>query len=299
MRNLLLGIDVGTGGCKINVIDNCGTIIYEGKREIQTSRPLPGWEEQDPNEWYDSVRATLKDALSSGSFKSNEIEGIGVDASTHNAVLMDCNWRILRKSIMWTDQRSSKESDFLNKKFGKEIFDITYHYPKPTWTLPQLVWIKNNEPEVFKKIKYILFTKDYIVWKFTNNWTTDLIDAQGSLLVDMRKKDWSNRMCDMASISRNFLPSIRRQTDIVGKLTERASNETGLRPGIPIIAGTSDTAAEYYSVGAINPGDSVVKLATAGVVTVFDSKPHPTPISFTYSSVIPEVWYHCHSHIQV
>lgn len=293
MKDFLIGIDIGTGGCKVSIIDNCGTIIFEGNREIQTSKPFPGWEEQDPNEWYKSVITVLKEACSSCLFNCSKIKGIGVDASTHNAVLMDSNWNILRKTIMWTDQRSAKDSKLLNEKFGDEIFDITYHYPQPTWTLSQLVWIKENEIEVFKKIRYIMFAKDYIVWKLTNNWTTDLTDAQGSLLVDMKKNDWSDRMCEIASISKHFLPPIKKQIDVVGYLTKRAANETGLKAGIPIIAGTSDTAAEYYGLGAINPGDSVVKIATAGVVSVFDSKPHPTPISFTYTSVIPGIWYHC------
>ena len=293
MRDLLVGIDIGTGGCKITVIDNRGDIIYEGTKEIKAYKLRPGWEEQDPDDWYDSVGASLKQALLSGSFGPEEIRGIGIDASTHNAVLLDSDWEILRKSIMWTDQRSAKQAEFLSEKFGKEIYEITFHYPKPTWTLPQLLWVKNNEPVVFEQIRHVMFTKDYIVWKLTNNWSTDLTDGQGSLLVDMRERDWSKRMCDIASISPEVLPPIKNKTEIVGKVTDRASRETGLRSGIPVITGTSDTAAEYYSVGAIDPGDSVVKLATAGVVSVFDSQPHPTPISFTYTSVIPEIWYHC------
>src|SRR5690606_22429272 len=194
-------------------------------------------------------------------------------------------------TIMWTDQRSIKEVVSLEERWGAEIFEIGYQKVAPTWTLPQLLWIKNNEPEHFEKIHKILFVKDYIRFLLADTWETDYIDAQGTLLFDMIKMEWSPKLCGFIGLPTSALPPIWAPTTIVGGITKPAAQLTGLAAGTPIICGTSDSAVEAYGAGAIKPGQCILKLASAGNVNVMtlDAKPHEQTL--TYSHVIPDMWY--------
>ena len=165
MKELLLGIDIGTGGCKVNILDSNGTWVSSGTNELKTYHQYRNWSEQNPEHWYNGFKKALAKALDSGGISVKDIVAIGIDASTHNAVLMDSNMSILRNCIMWTDQRSIKEVQWLTENFGDEIFNITYQKPSPTWTLPQLLWIQKHDESVFKRVRYLMFTKDYLRYK--------------------------------------------------------------------------------------------------------------------------------------
>ena len=293
MAKLLLGIDLGTGGCKVNIIDINGKWVASGTSEYLTTHQFPSWSEQDPDDWYIGFKKAFFKAINSGGVNAKDIVALGVDASTHNAVLLDSNMSVLRKTIMWTDQRSIEEVKWLNDNFKKEIFDITYQSPSPTWTLPQLLWIKKNEENIFNNIRYLMFTKDYLRYQLTGTWETDYIDAQGSMLADQSKKQWSGKICNIASIPLDILPPIKNPMDICGTVTKKASDETGIQEGTPVIVGTSDTAIESFGVGALKAGQGVVKMATAGTVNVFAKEAHPGPKSLTYPYVVPGLWYTC------
>ena len=293
MTNLLLGIDIGTGGCKVNIIDTKGNWISSGSSEYETFHQYPQWSEQDPESWYTGFKIAFSKALQKKDIDPKKIISIGVDASTHNAVLLDENMAVLRNSIMWTDQRSTKEVQWLNENFGDEIFNIAYQKPSPTWTLPQLMWIRENERHIFDRVRYLMFTKDFVRFKLTGTWETDRIDAQGSLLIDMKNQKWSERICRIGSIPSDILPPLKEPNDISGKVTENAARDTNLSVGTPVIVGTSDTAIESYGVGIIEKGQCVVKMATAGTVNFFTEKPFPGPKSLTYAFVVPGLWYSC------
>jgi xylulokinase len=290
---LLLGIDLGTGGCKVNIIDANGRWICSGSSEYQTFHQHPNWSEQNPEDWYAAFKRAFSEAITSGGVDVEKIAAVGVDASTHNAVLLDSDMKVLRNCIMWTDQRSTEEVKWLNDNFGQELFDITYQQVSPTWTLPQLLWIQRHEEHVFNKIHRICFTKDYLRYCLTKSWGTDHIDAQGSMLWDMKDKCWSERICDIASIPQKTLPPLKSPCDIAGGIIKKVAAETGLKAGTPVIVGSSDTATESYGVGILEAGQCVVKMATAGTVSIFTDMPQPSPKSLTYSSVIPELWYAC------
>lgn len=177
--------------------------------------------------------------------------GLAVTASTHNAVLLDGNGQVIRHCIMWNDQRSGEQCRYLKEKHGEEIFKIGMQMPTPTWTLPQLQWVRENEPENYKKIRRLMFTKDYIRSWVTGDFCTDIVDAQGSLLFDARKQCWSEELCNMVGLPVEVLPEIRKTKEIVGTVREEVSKQTGLPGGLPVIAGCSDTAAEDFSAGAV------------------------------------------------
>lgn len=291
MNELLLGIDIGTSGCKITVVDRQGRIVDTASGEYRTSHPQPGWSEQDPEEWYLVAAGLLRAMFARGKCRPEQIAAMGLDGSTHNAVLADDKFRPLRPAIMWTDQRSVRQAARLESQAGAEIFRIGYQKPTPTWTLPQLLWVAENEPDAFDGLVHVLFTKDYVRHQLTGTWETDHIEAQGSLLYDMAQRRWSTELCQLAGLPMSVLPPLVAPTDVVGRVTETAAAQTGLRAGTPVVAGCSDSAVEDYAAGAIRPGQAILKLATAGNANVMTAQAHPHPRTLTYSHVIPGLWY--------
>ncbi len=291
MDELLLGIDVGTSGCKITAIDRKGTVVDEGFGEYHTFRPHPGWSEQDPDEWYDVACRLLQAMFERGKCRPERIAAVSLDGSTHNAVLADADFRPLRRAIMWTDQRSVAQAARLEAEAGQVIFKTAYQKPSATWTLPQVLWLHEHEPEVVARTVHVLFTKDYVRHCLTGTWETDHIEAQGSLFYDMARRDWSAELCGLAGLSVDSLPPLVRPTEVVGAVTRKAADATGLREGTPVVAGCSDSAVEGYAAGAIEPGQMILKLATAGNVNVMTAEAHPNPRTLTYSHVIPGMWY--------
>jgi len=288
-QNLLLGIDLGTGGCKVTVTDTEGNLLSEASKEYPTIHPKPLFSEQNPEDWYAAFISCLREIGTNVNLK--EVLAISLDASTHNAVLLDKEMKVIRPTIMWTDQRSVKEVEFLENGWGGDIFRIGYQKVAPTWTLPQMLWIKNNEPGNYAKIHKVMFVKDYIRFLLTGTWETDYIDAQGTLFFDLARSEWSADLCSLIGLPLRTLPPICNPTDITGRVTVDASKVTGLQEGTPVVCGTSDSAIEDYGAGAVRPGQCILKLATAGNVNVMTQIAHPNPQTLTYSHVIPGMWY--------
>ena len=289
-KDILLGIDFGTGGCKVTAIDCCGNPAGENSVEYPTEFAHPGWSEQNPCDWYSAMCQALKNLQQNG-LDLSRVLAVSFDGSTHNAVLLDKNMQVVRKTIMWTDQRSVEECAFLRQNYGDLIFQTGYQQVAPTWTLPQMRWLLNHEPEVLQKTAKILFVKDYVRYLVTGIAATDYIEAQGTLFFDMKKMCWSEELVKLAGLRMEQLPELVNPTDVVGRITAQAARDTLLPEGTPVICGTSDSAVEDYGAGAIEPGDCIVKLATAGNVNVMTAEPHPYAATLTYSHVIPGMWY--------
>jgi len=288
---LLLGIDFGTGGCKLTVINPYGDVVAEVSEEYETYHPKPSWCEQNPGDWFLALTSCLAKIRELKNIDMSQIKSIAMDGSTHNAVLLDQQMEVIRPTIMWTDQRCIDEVKYLEIGWGAEIFRMTYQKVSPTWTLPQLLWVKNNEPANFQKIHRIMFVKDYIRYLLTGSWGTDYIDAQGTLLYDVAKNQWSEELCRLIGLPVEVLPPLCFSTDIVGKISAKAYEFTGLIEGTPVVCGTSDVTAEDYAAGAVKSGQCIIKLATAGNVNVMTTRPNPNPLTITYSHVVPDLWY--------
>ena len=257
--------------------------------EYTTYHDHPGWSEQNPADWYAACCSALKKLAASG-VDLRAVAAVSFDGSTHNAVLLDGAMKPLRRTIMWTDQRSTAECAAL-REMKDTIFNTAYQMPTPTWTLPQMMWLQKHEPEVMKKVRHILFVKDYVRYLFTGVAVTDYIEAQGTLFYDMKNQKWSTELAALAGIAPEVLPELVTPTTRTGSVTAQAARDTGLPEGTPVICGTSDSAVEDYGAGAIEPGDAIIKLATAGNVNVMTGKAFPDPGTLTYSHVIPGMWY--------
>ncbi len=287
----LLGIDFGGGASKATLIDTKGNIIAESTAEYPTLYPVPGACEQSPEDWISALCDNTKALFEKSGIKAQDILCISLDSATHTSLVCDENFRPLRNAMHWTDTRSRKEANALFSKHGEEIFQKTFHKPDTIWTLPQLLWLKNNERELFEKIRYIFFEKDYIRFFLTGVFCTDYIEAEGSMLFDCNTMQWDPWLCGLAGISVEMLPKVVSPTDVIGSVTPLAASVTGLKEGTPIICGTTDTVMEVFASGAVKKGDITVKLATAGRICVITDQPYPDRHLVNYSHVAKGLWY--------
>ena len=285
----MLGVDIGSSNLKCMLVKSEGSVVASESEELKTLYQFPRWSEQNPEDWYVALCKCCKNLFAKTDISS--IESVCITAATHTAVLLDQDGKVLRPAIMWTDQRSIEETRILNEKYETEILDIAYQKANPTWTLPQFFWLIRNEPAVVSRTKTVMFAKDYLRYRICGSWETDWIDALGSMMMDARTKTWSEKLCDIIQWPIETLPPICAPTKIVGSVTGKAARDTGIPLGTPVVAGTSDTAAEDYGVGAVEPGDGIIKLATAGNTNIMTGEPYVDPLLFNYYHVIPGMWY--------
>ena len=289
-KDILLGIDFGSGGCKVSAIDTVGTLVGEASVEYPTHYPHPGFSEQEPADWYAAMCRALA-LLRERNVDFRRIAAVAFDGSTHNAVLLDGNMTPLRRTIMWTDQRSVEECAYLKAHCAERIFATAWQMPTPTWTLPQLMWVRNHEKEVIEKTEHVLFAKDYVRYLVTGVSATDYIEAQGTLFFDMAKREWAEELVALTGLKMSALPRLLRPCDRAGSVTRTAARDTGIPEGTPVICGSSDSAVEDYGAGAVEPGDCIVKLATAGNVNVMTDRAVPHERTLTYSHIVEGMYY--------
>ena len=289
--NYLLGIDFGGGSSKATLLGEDGVILCENSVEYLTLYPEAGACEQAPGDWIDALCRNTAAILEKSGIDPCRIAAIAIDSATHTSLLCDGNFRPLRNAIHWTDSRSRREAEELRSAYGEQIFARTFHKPDPIWTLPQLLWLKRREPEVFARGRHIFFEKDYIRYWLTGVWCTDFIEAEGSMLFDCNRMVWDEELCGLCGVDVSMLPPLCRPTDSAGTVTEAAARATGLLAGTPVICGTTDTVMEVFASGAVEQGDCTVKLATAGRICVMTDRPYPDRHMINYSHIIDGLWY--------
>ena len=287
----LLGIDFGGGSSKATLLSEEGKVIATNSYEYKTLYPKPGWVEQNPEDWYIATRENIRAILDKSAISPSDISGIALDAATHTAVCMDENFAVLRPAIYWTDIRCTKEVEYLDNNLRDTVVKQVLHSPGTIWTLPQLMWIKENEPEVWQKVDKICFAKDYVRHKLTGDYVTDYIEAEGSMLFDYNNMCWSEELCAVIGFPKNKLPRLVKPTDVVGAITKEAGEETGLMEGTPVICGTTDTVMEVFAAGGVEEGNMTIKLATAGRICVISDKAYPDKNLINYSHFVDGLWY--------
>jgi xylulokinase len=287
----VLGSDIGTSGCKSIIMDAQGQICGWSMKSYKTVSLFPGWAEQDPYDWYDAFCETTREAIQQANADPDEISMVCIVGITHNAVLLDQYDRVLRTSIIYTDIRSLEESEVIKNSYGDEIFKRTLNKVGPLWTWPQLLWIRENEREIWSQTKRILFPKDFVRHCISPSFISDTIDPVGTLLFDPLKRKWIHEFLESLGFPENGLPTTQPATQIVGEVTPDAAAATGLKPGTPVLTGTTDTAAEVFGVGALSSGQAVIKLATVGRIMAISTVPLPNPEFLNYPHVIDGLWY--------
>lgn len=287
----LLGIDFGGGASKATLIDVNGNIVADNTVEYPTLYPVANACEQDPKDWINALCENCNALFSKTKIDAGDILAVAIDSATHTSLVCDENFKPLRHAMHWTDTRSRHQADKLREEMGEKIFQKSFHKPDTIWTLPQLLWLRESEPETFARIRYVFFEKDYVRYYLTGVYCTDYIEAEGSMLFDCNKMQWDEELCALAGLTSDMLPPIVKPTDIIGKVTDKAAKTTGLKEGTPVICGTTDTVMEVFASGAVNKGDVTVKFATAGRICVITDKPYPDRHLVNYSHVADGLWY--------
>ena len=289
---ILIGIDVGSSGCKATAINEAGRVLAASPAHpYPTKYPKPGWAEQDPELWYQAACRAIQDCLRSGGLQPREVVGLAVDGPAHNVALLDASGQVIYPTIHWSDLRSVPQSERLEAEYGERIFEITHQRVNPSWTLTQLLWLKENEPEVWARLRQVLVTKDYVRYRLTGLYQTDLYDAIGTQLYDVRGGGWSAALCALLGFPADWLPDVHPARAIAGPLSAEAAHDTGLPRGAPVAVGSGDSVVEAFGVGAIEPGDGIVKLGTAANVNLVTAQAQPSAQSLTYCHVVEGRWF--------
>lgn len=270
--NYFVGIDVGTSATKAVLFDDAGSIVSTSSMEYDLIQPKNGWAEQRPSDWKNASIHTLKEVVSK--IDANEVKGIGVSGQMHGLVLLDKESKPLCDSIIWCDQRTEEEVNQIIDTIGKEKYiGLTLNAPNTSFTLSKLLWIKNNLPDVYKKINKVLLPKDYINFCLTGNFATDVSDASGTGYFDVTNRKWSNEILDAFEISKELLPKVYQSSEYIGNITNEVSEITGLPTDTIVVAGAGDQAAAALGNGIVSKNTGSVSLGTSGVVFTAIDKP--------------------------
>ena len=286
---VLIGVDVGSSGAKATAVNASGAVVAgSDTHAYATHYPRPGWAEQNPEDWYATACAAIRQCVARGTFPADAVAGLAVVGPAHNVALMDEAGALLGPTLHWSDLRSTPQSERLEGMYGAQIFSITGQRVNPSWTLAQLLWLKENETALWAKLHRVLVTKDYVRYRLTGDYATDAFDAIGLQLYDLRGNAWSPEMCALLDFPLEWLPPVRPAFSVGGALSADAAASTGLRAGTPVAVGSADVTVEAFGIGAVEPGSAIVKLGTAGNINLVTAMPRPSAQTLTYRHVTGE-----------
>lgn len=262
-----IGIDLGTSACKLLLVDEEGTVLNEVTKEYPLSFPHPGWSEQEPEDWWQAVSDGVPELLKG--FDASRVAGIGAGGQMHGLVALDKNDEVIRPAILWNDGRTAKEVDYLNNEIGRDkLSQYTANIAFAGFTAPKQLWMRENEPDNFARIRKIMLPKDYINYKLTGVHCTDYSDASGTLLLDVEHKCWSAEMCSICGVSEEQLPKLYESWETVGTLLPDVAEMLGLPASVKVCAGAGDNAAAAIGTGAVGAGGCNISLGTSGTIFI-------------------------------
>jgi len=291
----LLGIDVGTGGTRAIVVDERGQIIASATAEhAPFASPQTGWAEQDPQDWWRACGEAVHAVLTNNDIAADSIAGIGLSGQMHGATLLDERDEVVRPALIWCDQRTDAQCLAITEKVGREhLIELTCNPALTGFTLPKLLWVRDNEPDLWRRVRTVLLPKDYVRFKLTGDRATDLADASGTLLLDVTNRRWSQQMLDAAELDKSLLPTVFESPEITGRISAEAAIVTGLKEGTPVVAGAGDQAAGAVGMGIVRPGAVSATIGTSGVVFAATAKPSLDKGGrvHTFCHAIPDRWH--------
>jgi xylulokinase len=270
-----LGIDVGTGGSRAVLIDANGAIVASATVEHAAfASPEIGWAEQNPRDWWRAVSSAIREVLKNENVRAADISTVGLSGQMHGAVFLDERDEVLRPSIIWCDQRTEKQCGELTEKIGaKKLIELVSNPALPNFTLTKMLWVRENESEIWKQTRTVLLPKDYVRFCLTGDKATDVSDASGTLLLDVRNRKWSSELLAATEMSESFLPELYESAEITGTISAECAAETGLVVGTKVVAGAGDNAAGAIGMGIVRVGSVSATIGTSGVVFAVTEKP--------------------------
>ena len=268
---LYIGVDLGTSAVKLLMMDENGNIKKIVSREYPLFFPHPGWSEQNPEDWFTQSMEGIKE-LTAECDKS-QVAGISFGGQMHGLVALDAKDRVIRPAILWNDGRTGKETDYLNEVIGKDrLSAYTANIAFAGFTAPKILWMKENEPENYAKIAKIMLPKDYLAYKLSGAFCTDVSDASGMLLMDVKNRCWSREMLDICGVTEEMLPKLYESYEVDGTLKEEIAAELGLSADVKVIAGAGDNAAAAVGTGTVGDGMCNISLGTSGTIFISSKK---------------------------
>src|SRR5437762_4339133 len=288
-----LGIDVGTGGTRAVVIDPDGNVVASATAEhVPFISARTGWAEQDPEDWWQATITVVRKVLSKSS--GDEIKAVGFSGQMHGLVLLDQSDEVLRPAIIWCDQRTDSQCKSLTEMIGADrLIELTCNPALTGFTLPKMLWVRESEPDLWRRLRTVLLPKDYVRLKLSGDRATDVADASGTLLFDVKARRWSTEMLSATEIDVRLLPRHYESPEVAGVISKAGAEATGLRAGTPIIAGGGDQAAGAVGMGIVRPGTASSTIGTSGVVFAATDQPMLDPKGrvHTFCHAIPGRWH--------
>lgn len=273
-----IGIDSSTTATKALLMDVAGQVLAVAASEYPFETPRPLWSEQHPDLWWEGAKQAIRAVLAKAGISGEQVAGVGLTGQMHGLVLLDEAGKVLRPAILWNDQRTQAQCDEIHRAIGKELFiQITGNVALTGFTAPKILWVKQNEPEVYAKVRHILLPKDYVRYRLTDTFAMDKADGAGTVLFDIKSRDWSPQILRALGIDPAWMPPLYEGPQITGHITPEAAATTGLKAGTPVMAGGGDQAAQAVGVGAVTEGIVALTLGTSGVVFATANGPFIEP----------------------
>lgn len=289
----LLGVDLGTSGTKTVLFDETGKSIASKTIEYPLYQPKNGWAEQDPQDWYNAAVTSIKSVLEQSKIDAHDVAGLAIAGQMHGLVMLDKDGKVLRKSILWCDARTSKQCDEITERVGKNrLIEINANPALSGFTAPKILWVRENEPEIYNQCATILLPKDYVRYMLTGVKAMEISDASGTNLLDIKKREWSDEILEKLHINKDWMPPIIESCAVAGRITEEAAAATGLVAGTIVAGGAGDNAAAALGTGVCRDGQAFVTLGTSGVVFAHTSKVSIDPLGrvHTFCAAVPGTW---------
>lgn len=288
-----LGIDVGTGGTRAVLVGRDGQIASSATCEHQPfASPHTGWAEQNPHDWWKAAGSAIRAAL--GNLPDANVICAGLAGQMHGAVLLDDHDDVIRPALIWCDQRTQAQCDWLNAKLGEaKIIELTCNPALTNFTLTKLLWVRDNEPELWKRFRRVLLPKDYVRLRMTGKHAMDVAEASGTLMLDVAHRRWSEEMMKAAGLPMSCLPELFESPEICARVSDSAAAHTGLKPGTPVVAGAGDQAGGAVGMGIVRAGAVSATIGTSGVVFAATESPAMDEIGrvHTFCHAVPGRWH--------
>ncbi|MGC1362522.1 MAG: xylulokinase [Silvibacterium sp.] len=289
---MFLGLDIGTGGTRAVLVNSLGKLVASASCEHAPFRsPQPGWAEQDPEDWWRAAQQAIRDVIAAS---GAHIDAVGLTGQMHGAVMLDAAGEVLRPSLIWCDQRTDAECEWLHRTIGRErLLELTANPALPNFTLTKLLWVRQHQPEIFERIAHILCPKDYVRYRMTGTYAIDVQEASGTLLLDVAHRRWSTEVARAVGIPEAWLPQLFESPEICAKISSSAAAATGLTAGTPVVAGAGDQGAGAVGMGILEPGSVSATIGTSGVVFAATAAPTRDPLGrlHTFCHAVPGRWH--------
>ena len=295
METYVLGIDIGTGGTRAVIVGESGRILAAATEEhAPFASPQIGWAEQSPEDWWRACGIAVRKALAGAALRPEQIACVGFSGQMHGAVMLDEADGVVRPALIWCDVRTEKQCQELTGNIGAEkLIQLTCNPALPNFTLTKFMWVRENEPQNWKRVRSVMLPKDYVRFRLTGEKATDMADASGTLLLDVANRRWSREVMQAAGIEESLLPRLFESPEICAKVSSTGAASTGLQQGTPIVAGAGDQAAGAVGMGVVGPGAVSATIGTSGVVFAATDRPALDPRGrlHTFCHAVPGRWH--------